>query len=68
MAQMKQTFPEDIEYAVALDTTRSVTQGMKEIVETLLIALALVSLVVYLFLQGSARNADSASLLCRFRW
>jgi HAE1 family hydrophobic/amphiphilic exporter-1 len=52
MAQMKQRFPEDIDYAVALDTTRSVTQGMKEIVETLLIALALVILVVYLFLQG----------------
>jgi len=52
MAQMKQSFPEDIDYAVALDTTRSVTQGMKEIVETLLIALALVILVVYIFLQG----------------
>ena len=52
MAQMKQSFPEDIDYAVALDTTRSVTQGMKEIVETLLIALVLVILVVYLFLQG----------------
>ena len=52
MAQMKQSFPEDIDYAVALDTTRSVTQGMKEIIETLLIALALVILVVYLFLQG----------------
>ena len=36
---------------VALDTTRSVTQGMKEIVETLVIALALVILVVFLFLQ-----------------
>jgi hydrophobic/amphiphilic exporter-1 (mainly G- bacteria), HAE1 family len=52
MAQTKPSFPEDIDYAVALDTTRSVTQGMKEIVETLLIALALVILVVYLFLQG----------------
>jgi HAE1 family hydrophobic/amphiphilic exporter-1 len=52
MAQMKQSFPEDVDYAIALDTTRSVTQGMKEIVETLLIALALVILVVYIFLQG----------------
>jgi HAE1 family hydrophobic/amphiphilic exporter-1 len=52
IAQMKQSFPEDVDYAVALDTTRAVTQGMKEIVETLLIALALVILVVYLFLQG----------------
>ena len=52
MTQMKERFPEDIDYAVALDTTRSVTQGMKEIVETLVIALVLVILVVYLFLQG----------------
>jgi hydrophobic/amphiphilic exporter-1 (mainly G- bacteria), HAE1 family len=52
MAQMKQRFPEDMDYVVALDTTRSVTEGIKEIVETLLIALALVILVVYLFLQG----------------
>src|ERR1700758_899020 len=52
MAQMKESFPEDVDYAIALDTTRAVTQGMKEIVETLLIALALVILVVYLFLQG----------------
>ena len=52
MAQMKQRFPEDIDYAVALDTTRSVTQGIKEILKTLLIALALVIFVVYIFLQG----------------
>src|SRR5580700_7430168 len=51
MAQMKQRFPEDIDYVTALDTTRAVTEGMKEIVVTLLIALALVILVVYIFLQ-----------------
>src|SRR5262249_47485479 len=52
MAQMKQRFPDDMDFAIALDTTLPVTEGMKEIVETLLIALALVILVVYLFLQG----------------
>jgi HAE1 family hydrophobic/amphiphilic exporter-1 len=52
MAELKQRFPEDLDYVVALDTTRAVTQGMKEIVITLLIALALVILVVYIFLQG----------------
>ena len=52
LAQMKQRFPEDLDYVVTLDTTRSVTEGMKEIVLTLLIALALVILVVYIFLQG----------------
>src|SRR5260370_11552594 len=52
MAQMKQRFPEDMDYVVALDQTRAVTEGIKEIVKTLLIALALVILVVYIFLQG----------------
>ena len=52
MTQLKQRFPEDLDYVVALDTTRSVTQGIKEIVNTLIIALVLVILVVFLFLQG----------------
>jgi HAE1 family hydrophobic/amphiphilic exporter-1 len=52
MAQMKQRFPQDLDFVIALDTTRAVTEGMKEIVITLLIALALVILVVYIFLQG----------------
>src|SRR5208282_1445317 len=52
MAKMRERFPEDLDYVVALDTTRSVTEGMKEIVVTLLIALALVILVVFLFLQS----------------
>jgi HAE1 family hydrophobic/amphiphilic exporter-1 len=52
LAQMKQRFPDDLDFVVALDTTRSVKEGMKEIVVTLLIALALVILVVFLFLQG----------------
>jgi HAE1 family hydrophobic/amphiphilic exporter-1 len=52
VAQMKQRFPDDLDYVVSLDTTRAVTEGMKEIVVTLLIALALVILVVYIFLQG----------------
>src|SRR5271155_1387775 len=52
MAQMKQRFPADMEFAVALDTTLSVTQGIKEIIKTLVIALVLVILVVYLFLQS----------------
>jgi HAE1 family hydrophobic/amphiphilic exporter-1 len=51
MTQMKQRFPQDIEYAVSLDQTLPVTEGMKEILETLVIAIVLVILVVYLFLQ-----------------
>jgi hydrophobic/amphiphilic exporter-1 (mainly G- bacteria), HAE1 family len=52
MTKMKDRFPDDIDYVVSLDTTRAVTQGMKEIVVTLVIALTLVILVVYLFLQS----------------
>ena len=52
MAQLKSRFPKDMAYAISLDQTRAVTEGMKEILITLLIALGLVILVVYLFLQG----------------
>jgi HAE1 family hydrophobic/amphiphilic exporter-1 len=52
MGEMKQRFPADMDFATALDTTKAVTEGMKEIVVTLFIALALVILVVYIFLQG----------------
>ena len=52
MAQVKNRFPQDMDYVVSLDTTSSVTQGMKEIAFTLIIAIVLVTLVVYLFLQG----------------
>ena len=51
MTQMKQRFPQDIDYAVSLDQTLPVTEGMKEILWTLVIAIVLVILVVYLFLQ-----------------
>jgi len=52
MAQLKQRFPQDMEFVPSLDTTLSVTEGIKEIVKTLVIALILVVFVVYLFLQG----------------
>jgi HAE1 family hydrophobic/amphiphilic exporter-1 len=52
MAEAKKRFPADVDYALSLDTTRAVTEGIKEIVETLVIALALVIAVVYIFLQG----------------
>jgi len=52
MAQLKKSFPSDIDYVIALDQTKAVTEGMREIVLTLGIALVLVIIVVYLFLQG----------------
>ena len=51
LAQMKQRFPQDIDFAVSLDQTLPVTAGMKEIFWTLVIAIVLVIFVVYLFLQ-----------------
>jgi HAE1 family hydrophobic/amphiphilic exporter-1 len=52
LAEQKQRLPQGIDYTIALDTTRAVSEGIKEIVETLLIAILLVILVVYIFLQG----------------
>src|ERR1700726_1750817 len=51
MSQLKHRFPQDMDYAISLDQTSAVTEGMKEIIKTLLIAIVLVILVVYLFLQ-----------------
>jgi HAE1 family hydrophobic/amphiphilic exporter-1 len=52
MDQLTPTFPPDIAYHVALDTTAAVNAGIHEILVTLVIALILVILVVYIFLQG----------------
>src|SRR5207245_2917238 len=52
LVEAKQRFPQDVDYVISLDTTRAVTEGIKEIVLTLVIALALVIFVVYLFLQS----------------
>jgi hydrophobic/amphiphilic exporter-1 (mainly G- bacteria), HAE1 family len=52
MAEAKTRFPHDIDYVTSLDTTLAVTEGMKEIIETLVIAILLVIIVVYIFLQG----------------
>src|SRR5882724_103956 len=51
MADVKARFPHDVDYVVSLDTTRAVTEGMKEIILTLVIAIVLVIIVVYIFLQ-----------------
>jgi HAE1 family hydrophobic/amphiphilic exporter-1 len=52
MAQLKQQFPPDLDYAVSLDTTLAVSRGIVEILTTLWEALLLVVIVVYIFLQG----------------
>src|SRR3984957_19024918 len=52
MKELSATFPAGISYDVPLDTTKAVTAGIHEIVITLLEALALVVIVVFIFLQG----------------
>jgi HAE1 family hydrophobic/amphiphilic exporter-1 len=52
MVESKKRFPPGLDYAIALDTTLPVTEGINEIVKTLAEALLLVIIVVYLFLQG----------------
>jgi len=51
MEELSQSFPEGVEYKISLDTTTAITAGIKEIIETLLIALLLVVLVVFIFIQ-----------------
>jgi len=52
MARIKQSFPNGLDYQVGLDTTQAVSEGMREISNTLWQALLLVILVVFVFLQG----------------
>ncbi|MBL0168069.1 MAG: multidrug efflux RND transporter permease subunit [Propionivibrio sp.] len=52
MEKIKQSFPPDLDYVIALDTTLSVSEGIKEIQHTLIEALVLVMIVVFVFLQG----------------
>ncbi len=52
MEQLKQRFPSDLDYSTSLDTTLPVTEGIHEILVTLFVAMGLVILVVYVFLQN----------------
>ncbi len=52
LADLKSRFPADLDYAITLDTTLPVTEGIREIVWTLFEAMLLVMLVVFLFLQN----------------
>ena len=53
MTELRQRFPQGVDYVISLDTTKPVTAGMKrEWIKTLVEALCLVILVVYLFLQS----------------
>jgi multidrug efflux pump len=52
MQDLKKTMPSGIDYIIALDTTDFVRISIKEVVQTLIEAIFLVLLVVYLFLQS----------------
>ena len=52
LAELRKSFPKDIDYLMPLETVTVVRASMAEVFETLLIALLLVVLVVYLFLQS----------------
>ncbi|MBO0799625.1 MAG: efflux RND transporter permease subunit, partial [Blastocatellia bacterium] len=52
MAELKKRFPADLDYNVSFDTTLPVKEGIKEIITTLVEAMILVTLVVFLFLQN----------------
>jgi len=52
MENLKTRFPADLDYVTSLDTTIPVTEGIREIVITLLETTLLVALVVFLFLQS----------------
>ncbi len=52
LEELKKSFPKDVDYLVPLETTSVVQISIEEVVVTLLEALALVVLVVFLFLQN----------------
>ncbi len=52
LARLAEGFPKGLSYRIAFDTTRFVDVSIKEVVKTLLEAIVLVFLVVYLFLQN----------------
>ena len=49
---LKKSFPADVDYKVPFETVTVVKVSMQEVVQTLLIALCLVALVVFIFLQN----------------
>ncbi len=52
LARLSKSFPPGLQYAVAFDTTTVVQESINEVLKTLAIAVALVVLVMFLFLQS----------------
>lgn len=51
MAELQKSFPPDLEYSIPFDTTLFVEEAIAEVEETLWIAIALVLIVIFIFLQ-----------------
>jgi len=51
MEELKKSFPPDLEYEIPFDTTLFVEEAIAEVEETLWIAIALVLIVIFVFLQ-----------------
>ena len=51
MDELAQRFPEGLVYSIPYDTTRYIKQSIKEVITTLIMAMVLVVLVVFIFLQ-----------------
>jgi HAE1 family hydrophobic/amphiphilic exporter-1 len=60
LAQMAQSFPPGVHYNIAFDTTVFVNESIKEVLKTLAIAISLVVLVIFLFLQDWRTTAIPA--------
>jgi HAE1 family hydrophobic/amphiphilic exporter-1 len=52
MARLARSFPPGLRYSIAFDTTTVIQESMSEVVETLAIAIGLVVLVMFVFLQS----------------
>jgi multidrug efflux pump len=52
LIQMKSSFPEGIDYKIVMDTTDFTRASIKDVINTFFIALVLVVLVVFIFLQS----------------
>ena len=52
LEELKQRFPDGVDYVIPFDTTKFVNASIKEVVKTLFEAMVLVAIVVYIFLQN----------------
>jgi multidrug efflux pump subunit AcrB len=51
LVDLEPSFPRGLKYSIAFDTTDFIEAGTEEVILSLIIAIALVILIIYLFLQ-----------------